>query len=319
MKANYKKLSIILYCNGNFDESKDSLYSILDQKLSHLFYEILIINDNATKRFTKLMNDLIAKEELINTTMYSLENYSGLPMAFNFLLKNNIIQGKYFTIVKSGDTLKDGWLEEFMDKIYPLDRDLYLYDLIDVFITPREEIGKDGKNYDSSRKKMIVASLEGEISQEEAITTKPLFLGKIWRTKNANSIRIDNGRILYQDIFMYFQLILKSKRIWYEGKIAGTVRHKPWIPKEMDEKRIELLSLTLNKMISRNPYVNGHILQLLALALKNTSDDLKTRYLLSNHKYLKDYNCIIPIYALSRRSIIKSTKPFVEFGEIKEN
>ena len=156
----------------------------------------------------------------------------------------------------------------------------------------------------------------GYVDTNIALVTYPLFLGKIWRTSNVMNIILDDDKILYQDIFMFFQMILLSNSIWYTKEFAGVIRRHSWIPEQMDSRRIELLSLTLNKMISRNPYVNGQVLQLLALALKNTPKEDRGNYILTNHKYLQNNYIILRSYNLSKRKILKLTKPFIEHGEI---
>ena len=319
MQSRNKKLSIVVYCNGNFDETKKTLYSILDQKLSHLFYDVFILNDNANKNNTDKINKFIKKEDLVNFNVYSFSYYTGMPLTFNFLIKNNIIKSKYTTIIKSGDIFEDNFVGYFLENLYSLDNDLYMYDLRDELIVTKEKIDEnDGKNYSISKSKIIIASIpSGPISQDEAFTTKPIFLGKIWKTQNILGLKLDNDRILYQDIFMYIQMISFTNKIWYESKYAGTIRRKSWLPEKMDKKRIELLSLTLNKMISRNPYINGQVLQLLSLALQRTSEAEKRLYLLSNHKYLQNNN-VVPIYGISKRKVLKLTKPFIESGEIKQ-
>ncbi len=317
MKSNFKKISIVLYCNNNFDETKESLYSIIDQKISNLFYEVLILNDNAQSQFTKKINDFIKKEELTNFFVFSFAQYTGLPLTFNFLIYNNIIKSDYVTIVKSGDTLKDGWINYFLVNLLPLGYDLYMSDVKDWLYIPKKSIDTKGKLYSVSKSRLIISPIpSGEISQNEAICTKPIFLGKIWKTSNVKNIRLDDNKILYQDIFMYMQMILFSTKIWYENVYSGIVRRKPWLPEQMDKERINLLSNTLNKMISRNEYMNGHVLQLLYLALQRTQDEDRKLYLLSNYKYLQNYE-IVPFYGISRRKIIKLTSPFIKYGEIK--
>ena len=317
MASKIKKISVVVYCNGNFEETKSTLYSIIDQNMSHMFFDVFILNDCANAKFTNSLNDFIKSQELVNYKVFSFSSYSGLPISFNFLLKNNIITTAYTTIVKSGDTLDDDFLNRFLEKLYPMKEDVYMFDLRDELITPQDSIdSKTGKNYTVSKSKMIIAAApEGELSQDEAICTKPIFLGKIWKTSLIYNINTDPDKILYQDIYMYLQMIIRCQKIWYESYYAGTIRRKSWLPKEMDVKRIELLSLTLNKMVSRNPYINGHILQLLALALQRTPKALRTRYFIANFKYLQN-NVIIPIYNISKRKVTKLTKPFIQKGEI---
>lgn len=318
MESKIKKISIVVYCNGDFQKTKQTLYSLIDQNISHLFFDVFILSDNANKNFSQKLNDFIKKEELINYHIFSFDYWTGLPLTFSFLLKNNIIKTTYTTIVKSGDTLADGWLEYFLNNLYPMKYDLYMTDLKDELYIPKDNIENDGKDFSISKSRIIITPTpSGELSQNEAICTKPILLGKIWKTKNIRNIKLDNDRILYQDIFMYIQMILFSQKIWYENKYSGTVRRKPLFPKTMDPKRIELFSITLNKMISRHPFVNGHVLQLLALALEKTQKENQKLYLLSNYKYLQDNFEIVPIYNLSKRKVVKLTRPFVEQGEIK--
>ena len=104
MNTKIKKISVIVYCNGNFEETKKTLYSVMKQDLDKFFYEIIILNDNANKIFTNHLNDFIKVQEL-ECRLFSLEGYSGLPMSINFLLKNKIINCEYMTIVKSGDVI----------------------------------------------------------------------------------------------------------------------------------------------------------------------------------------------------------------------
>lgn len=311
-----KKLSIVVYCNGDFYETKETLYSIIDQKLSNLFYEVFILNDNSQKDFHKKLNDFIKKEELSNFHIYSLDGYNGLPISFNFLILNNIIKTKYFTIIKSGDLIKEDWFNYFLDNLYFMDQDLYISDLKQEYIVSSSKIEDSGKKHHVYKSKIILSSVTGQLTKDEVICTMPVFLGKIWKTEKVLNINITNDRILFQTIYMFFQMVLRCEKIWYEGMITGVIKHKPWIPEKMDQKRIELLNLTLNKCISRNPYLNGHVLQLLALAIQNTDNKLKPLYLLTNHKYLQN-NIIIPIYNLSRKKVLKITKPIIEFGEYK--
>ncbi len=315
MNIKIKKISIIVYCNSNFEETKKTLNSIINQDLDNFFYEVIILNDNANKIFTNHLNDFIKAKEL-NCRVFSLEGYFGLPMSINFLLKNQIINCEYMTIVKSGDVILSAWLNNFYNNLYELKMDLYLFDLKDEFIIPKNKIEKTGQKYIISKSKLIMPFNSGWVENNIALVTYPLFLGKIWKTANVKNIILDNDKILFQDIFMFFQMILLSNSIWYTREFAGVIRRHSWIPKPMDLRRIELLSLTLNKMISRNPYVNGQVLQLLALALENTNKEDRGNYILTNHKYLKDNYIILRSYHLSKRKILKLTRPFIEHGEI---
>lgn len=320
MSYRIKKISVVVYFNGDFSEVEKTLYSIVDQKLSHLFYDVFIINDNEqdnAKYLTKL-NNFINKNDLINFKIFSLENYSGLPMSFNFLLKNNIVKTKYVTILKTGDVLNDEFLSIFLNDLYKKNADLYMFDFKDLFINYVDKIGDNGKKYFVEKSKVILPFVQGFVNQEEVIALHPILFGKIWKTSRASKIFLQDNKILYQDIFMYFQMILHSRKIWYEWIIAGTAKREPWIPKEMDSKRIELLSQTLNNMISRNPHLNGHVLQLLALALQKTKKEDYKYYVLPNHKYLQNNYIISRSYHLSKRKVLKLTKPFIEFGELKE-
>ncbi|MBD5423205.1 MAG: hypothetical protein HDR43_01790 [Mycoplasma sp.] len=316
MDFKIKKISVVVYCNGNFEETEKTLFSIIDQNLSHILYDVLILNDNANKNFTNKLNNFIKDRELINYHVFSFEGYFGLPALFSFLLKNKIGNNPYTTIIKSGDIIYDGWLEHFVDDLYKLDMDLYLFDLNDEFLIPKDKIGANGKKYVVSKSKMPMPFLPGKVSQKEAINTYPLFLGKIWKTRKIKRITLNEDKILYQDIFMYYQMILLSKKIWYEKNYVGTIRRHSWIPDVMDKKRIELLSLTLNKMISNNPYINGVVLQLLALALEKTPKEDRNEYILTNHRYLQNNYIIVRMYHLSKRKVLKLTKPFIDFGEL---
>ncbi len=318
MNTKIKKISIVVYCNGNFEETKKTLQSIINQDLNSFFYEVLILNDNANNIFTDRLNNFIKIKEL-DCKVYSLEGYSGLPMSVNFLLKNKIIQCDYMTIIKSGDVIFSSWLDNFVNQLYELKMDLYLFDLKDEFIIPKNKIENTGQKYIISKSKLIMPFLPGWVEQNNALITYPLFLGKIWKTNNVAHILLDDDKILYQDIFMFFQMVLLSKNIWYTKSFAGVIRRHSWLPQQMDARRIELLSLTLNKMISRNPYVNGQVLQLLALALEKTAKEDRGNYILTNHKYLQDNYVILRSYHLSKRKILKLTKPFIEHGEIPKN
>ena len=203
-------------------------------------------------------------------------------MSINFLLKNKIINCEYMTIVKSGDVILSAWLDNFYNNLYELNMDLYLFDLKDEFIIPKNKIERNGQKYVISKSKLIMPFTPGYVDTNIALVTYPLFLGKIWRTSKVMNIILDDDKILYQDIFMFFQMILLSNSIWYTKEFAGVIRRHSWIPEQMDSRRIELLSLTLNKMISRNPYVNGQVLQLLALALENTPKEDRVNYILTN-------------------------------------
>lgn len=319
MSYRIKKISIVIYFNGDFEEMKKTLYSIVDQELSHLFYDVFIVNDNQEQNAKMLnkLNAFIKKNDLINFKIFSLENYSGLPMSFNFLVKNNIIKNKYVTIMQTGDTLEEGFLSHFVNNLYPKNLDLYMFDFKDEFLTPTEKIGDNGKKYVVSKSKVTLPFVTGLVENNEALITHPIFFGKIWKTSRANRIFLSDNKILYQDIFMYYQMILNSRAIWYEKRIAGVARREPMFPNEMDSKRIELLSLTLNSMISRNPYLNGQVLQLLALALERTKKDDRKLYLIPNHRYLQDNYEIFRSYNLSKRKILKFTRPFIELGELK--
>lgn len=315
MNTKIKKISVIVYCNANFEETQKTLYSVMNQDLDKFFYEVIIINDNANKIFTNHLNDFIKAKEL-DCRVFSLEGYFGLPMSINFLLKNKIIDCEYMTIVKSGDIILSAWLDNFYNNLYELNMDLYLFDLKDEFIIPKNKIEKTGQKYIISKSKLIMPFTPGWVDTNIALVTYPLFLGKIWKTANVANIILDNDKILYQDIFMFIQMILLSNSIWYKKEFAGVIRRHSWIPEQMDARRIELLSLTLNKMISRNPYVNGQVLQLLALALEKTSKEERSGYILTNHRYLKNNYIILRSYHLSKRKILKLTRPFIEHGEI---
>lgn len=315
MNTKIKKISVIVYCNANFEETQKTLYSVMNQDLDKFFYEVIIINDNANKIFTNHLNDFIKAKEL-DCRVFSLEGYFGLPMSINFLLKNKIIDCEYMTIVKSGDIILSAWLDNFYNNLYELNMDLYLFDLKDEFIIPKNKIEKTGQKYIISKSKLIMPFTPGWVDTNIALVTYPLFLGKIWKTANVANIILDNDKILYQDIFMFIQMILLSNSIWYKKEFAGVIRRHSWIPDQMDARRIELLSLTLNKMISRNPYVNGQVLQLLALALEKTPKEDRSGYILTNHRYLKNNYIILRSYHLSKRKILKLTRPFIERGEI---
>lgn len=315
MNTKIKKISVIVYCNANFEETQKTLYSVMNQDLDKFFYEVIIINDNANKIFTNHLNDFIKAKEL-DCRVFSLEGYFGLPMSINFLLKNKIIDCEYMTIVKSGDIILSAWLDNFYNNLYELNMDLYLFDLKDEFIIPKNKIEKTGQKYIISKSKLIMPFTPGWVDANIALVTYPLFLGKIWKTANVANIILDNDKILYQDIFMFIQMILLSNSIWYKKEFAGVIRRHSWIPDQMDARRIELLSLTLNKMISRNPYVNGQVLQLLALALEKTPKEDRSGYILTNHRYLKNNYIILRSYHLSKRKILKLTRPFIEHGEI---
>lgn len=320
MSYRIKKISVVIYFNGDFEEMQKTLYSIVDQELSHLFYDVFIINDNQQKN-TKMLNKLnsfISKNDLINFKIFSLENYSGLPMSFNFLLKNNIVKNKYVTIMQTGDVLEEGFLSHFVNILYPKNLDLYMFDFKDEFLKPTEKIGENGRKYVISKTKVTLPFVTGVVDNNEAITTHPIFFGKIWKTSRANRIFLSDNKILYQDIFMYYQMILNSRTIWYEKRNAGAARREPMFPNEMDSKRIELLSLTLNSMISRNPYLNGQVLQLLALALERTKKEDRKLYLIPNYKYLQDNYEIFRSYNISKRKILKLTRPFIESGELSQ-
>ena len=96
METKRKRLSIVVYCNGNFDETKETFYSIIDQNMSHLFFDVYVLNDNANKKFTKQISDFIKKEELLNFQIYSFEYYTGMPLTFDFLIKNKEKNGQTY-------------------------------------------------------------------------------------------------------------------------------------------------------------------------------------------------------------------------------
>lgn len=320
MENKIKILSIVVYCNGDFEETKETIFSIIDQKISHVFYDVYILNDNANKNFTKKLNEFLKKEELLlNYQIFSFSFHTGMPLTLDFLIKNNIIKSKYFTLIKSGDVFSTHYLFDFVDNYHLSNHDVYIANLKEELIIPRENINKKtGKDYDLVKSKIMnFSSSTRELSKDKAFLTKPIFLGKIWSTKVAKYVRLDDDRILYQDIFLYFQLIMFSNSYMYLHKYAGTTKRNPWFPERMDKRRIELLSNTLNKMVSRDPYLNGHVLQLLACALIKTSKEDKKHYLISNYKLFRNYK-ITPIYGISKRKVIKQVKPILEFGKIRK-
>ncbi len=313
-----KKISIVVYCDGNLERTKRTLYSILDQKINHIYFDVLIIDDISDAKFSKGLNDFISKEGLVNFKVFSLKRHTGLPLSFSFLIKNKIINTMYTTILEAGSVLNDNVINYFLTVLYDKNYDLYVSNLKEVIKVPRvNRKGKEIKPKIVKDKNIISTSaLTGPLTQNEMFVTRPVFLGKIWKTSILKRLRFDDEKILYQDIFMYFQMIMWCRKIWYEDQFWGKSIHDAVFPAQMDTKRIELLSTTLNNMISRNPYLNGHVLQLLALALARSSQANKRLYLLSNFKYLQNNYEIIKIYNLSKRKVLKLTKPFIERGEI---
>ncbi|MBR3571444.1 MAG: hypothetical protein IKL15_02125, partial [Mycoplasmataceae bacterium] len=143
MKIKLKKISIIVYAGGDFEQTKKTLYSIIDQNVNHLFFDVLILSDDSNPNFLEKLNKFIDSELLINYSILPLDKYNGLPLSLVFLLKNNLVNGKYTTILKSGDVLKEGWIQYFLDNLFDLNKDCYMSDLKEKLLVEKKVSKKD--------------------------------------------------------------------------------------------------------------------------------------------------------------------------------
>ena len=326
MKIKLKKISIIVYARGDFEQTKKTLYSIIDQNVNHLFFDVLILSDDSNPNFLEKLNKFIDSELLINYSILPLDKYNGLPLSLVFLLKNNLVNGKYTTILKSGDVLKEGWIQYFLDNLFDLNKDCYMSDLKEKLLVEKKVSKKDRNKdwlkpeYKVVKSKIFISeSSSKELTLDEALSTKAIFLGKFFKTSRIKDIEAVDDRILYQHIFVYFEMILKCSSFYYVSKISATIVHKPLFPhKKMDSERIKLLLNVLNAMVCPKPYVNGQVLQLLALAIINTSKDLRYVYKLKNYKYLDNKNYVIVPTYMSKWKTILLTKNIIETGKLQK-
>ena len=123
-----KRISILFYCNENrdFETIKKSLDSIENQNINPYFYDVVILNDNCADIVVNEINDYIQKNEFSNYYIVSFAEKTGLPVALEFALKNKLVKSKYFTVLKGGDTYEPNWLQNFTEKLYPTNYDVYL-------------------------------------------------------------------------------------------------------------------------------------------------------------------------------------------------
>lgn len=324
MKIRLKKLSIIVYARGNFKETKKTLYSIIDQNVNHSFFNVLILSDDSNPDFLEKLSKFIDSELLINYSILPLDKYNGLPLSLAFLLKNNLVNGKYTTILKSGDKLKEGWIQYFLDNLFDLNKDCYMSDLKEKLLVPKKVKKKDRDKdwlipeYNVVRSEIFISqSSSKELTLNEALSTNAIFLGKFFKTSRIRDIKAVDDRILYQHIFVYFEMILRCSSFYYVSKFSGTITHTVLFPPKMDSRRIKLLLDVLNQILCSNPYINGQALQLLALAIINTSKDLRYAYRLKNYKYLENKNYIIVPTYMSKWKTMLLTKNIINTGKYK--
>ena len=325
MKIRLKKLSIIVYARGNFNETKKTLYSIIDQNVNHSFFDVLILSDDSNPEFLEKLSKFINSELLINYSILPLDKYNGLPLSLTFLLKNNLVNGKYTTILKSGDKFKEGWIQYFLDNLFDLNKDCYMSDLKEKLLVLKKVSKKNRDKdwlkpeYNVVRSEIFISqSSSKELTLDEALSTNAVFLGKFFKTSRIRDIKAVDDRILYQHIFVYFEMILRCSSFYYISKISGTITHKTLFPpKKMDSARIKLLLNVLNQIVCQNPYINGQALQLLALAITNTPKDLRYVYKLKSYKYLENKNYVIVPTYMSKWKTMLLTKNIINTGKYK--
>ena len=323
---NYKNkkiiISIIIPVFNSKKTIKKCLNSIFNQKINHLLFEVIIINDNSKDNSLSIIENFKKKFDNISI----INNSKNIGPGFSRNKGLRVAKGNYIQFLDSDDHLYDNSLKVLISYISKFKFDILCYNFIHSYSKKiKKGNRKDFKYITNNKKKLIKNFFSGELD------------GSVIFTLIKKSI-IDNNKItfpkyLHEDIPYIFEVYLCSKKIKIISEIIYFKKNrKNSILNTLNRKRIsglltawkKLLKVkTFEKIINKQKIkkeflkfhargYNGCVESLIILNLKLVTD---IRLRIINFKYLFKFilndNEIIKLNKSSKKDLI--TNHFIYF------
>lgn len=323
---NSKKITYVVHYRNNKDKLIKTLNSILDQNIHNIYYDVLIIDDCASDHGRKLIDEYINKKSLVNFRIISLANYSGFAYLFDFVIRTKQIKTEYLTFLKPGDILNKGWMENFLEHLYPLKKDFYSHKVKVNNISYVVKESKDrtkGPELVKKEKQQIIGLTwlfwqKPVLDGTKAIKTLHLFLGKVFKLSVLEKVRVLPEKILFQDFYVYQKIVKTCRSFHYSSYLVGQTSFSPILKDKMTKDHIKLFCTTIENMIDpQQPVLNGFLIQMIALAIKQAPFEERINFIIDAYKDLNTFKLekILGL-KISKVETKQLTKLLLETGKV---
>lgn len=324
-----KKLTYVVYYHNRQEALFRTLDSIRAQRLHDVYYEVVILDDCSVDAGRRAIGTYISTHHLQNFTVISFATYTGFNGLLAFLIRSHQFHSEYVTFLWPGDQLHLGWARHFLSELYPLKQDVYF---------SRVDLQYVSVHLESNRTKAATAAQvvsswhnhpglrlqrhRGPVKAAAATLTSHFWLGKVYRTALLPTISVFEERMLYQEFYLYHQLLAAAKSFYYTDFNAGITHFYPLGSEvKLTPEHVRLLCKTIDSLIDTNNRLrNGVLLTVLALALGQTEAELHPLFSLTNHQGLAKAKIKpVPGLVLTKAKVKRRTRALVKSGPNNSN
>lgn len=325
---NSKKITYVVHYRNNKDKLIKTLNSILDQNIHSIYYDVLIIDDCSTDSGRKFIDQYINKKSLVNFRIISLANYSGFAYLFDFIVRTKQIKTEYLTFLKPGDILNKGWMENFLEHLYPLKKDFYIHKVkvnnINYIVKESKDRTKGIELLKKEKHQTIGLTQFWQkpvLEASKGIKTLHVFLGKVFKLSVIEKVRVFPEKILFQDFYVYQKIIKNCRSFYYSSYLVGETSFSPILNDKMTKEHIKLFCATIESMIEpQQPALNGILIQMLALAIKQTAFEERINFIIDAYKDLNSFKLEKVLgLKISKSETKRLTKLLLETGKVVKN
>lgn len=247
------KLSIIIPIYNVEKFVTKALESINNQKkINKKDFEVIIVNDGSNDGSEKVILEWISNNKVTNFYYYKKEN-GNWGSVINFVKNNNLIKGKYLSILDADDYYNDETFENLFKVIEKNDWDLVLSNYFE---------NKNGK----FKKAHVLFAKQGEIDSKRAHTGWSIPLCKFFKREIFQKMADLKEGVSYQDQILYHSFVLNSKKIYFIKKSLGVY----WVGRvgsstleKWNKKRIQLWSSNMNRLLELNsPQITAYVIMM---------------------------------------------------------
>lgn len=219
-----------------------ALESIKNQNVDFSQLQILIIDDGSSDNSLRLIKEWIEKNDNKNTFQYIYKSNGNWGSVINHVKDNNLVKGKYVSILDADDFYHPQCFEEIFSKI---ENDY------DVIITNFFRINESKK---IKKTKVLYSYKSKEMKNKKCFSPWSIPLCKFFKTQLFLSLPNLEEGISYQDQILFHSLVLKSQKIYFIKKCLGyyfELRPQSSTTLSWDQKRINIWCNNMNKLLSK--------------------------------------------------------------------
>ena len=273
-------LTIIIPCYNVEKFILNALNSIINQNKHFLNYEVLIVDDGSKDRSFELTKHFIEKNNIKNFKLIKKTN-GNWGSVINYVKNNNLINGKYVTILDADDLFNKNCFESIQNKLNGKN-DLVLTNFF-----------RQNSFNNKLKKTKVIYSKTGIIDKKRSFTAWSIPLCKFFKSSLFLEMEDLKENVSYQDQILFHSFVLKkAENIYFINKNLGIYfenRDGSSTSLEWNEKRIKLWCSNMDFLLSLNSkQINAYVMLMINHCKNKAPKNLK--YLVKiKTEYIKEF------------------------------